>query len=80
MQEVGFNVLRMEAIFVIEELESKFPMVDYISADQVLLGNAIKGSSAEVLAYVASDVQELAASFEAREQCSISGMTGDGRR
>jgi hypothetical protein len=43
MQEVGFNVLRMEAIFVIEELESKFPMVDYIGADQDLLRNTIEG-------------------------------------
>jgi hypothetical protein len=67
----------VETVFVVEKLVSKIEMVHDIVADEVLLWNAIESQSSQVLAHVASDVEEFAAGFEARKKCGIGGVLRD---
>jgi hypothetical protein len=76
-QEVGFDVANVEAVFVVEELVSKIEMVHDIVADEVLLWNAIESQSSQVLAHVASDIEEFAASYETGKKRSVGEMLRD---
>jgi hypothetical protein len=63
-QKVGFDIAHAETIFVFKELVAEIEVIDDIIADKIVLWNAIDSQSSHVLAHIASDVEEFAASFE----------------
>jgi hypothetical protein len=61
----------MELVFVVEELKSEVPMIDNVVTKKVLLRHTIQDKPAQILAHVATNVEEPAAGFESRNDVGV---------